>query len=74
MMLRSWSVCCVKASSAAALSEALAAAGSFLLGIVGHVNGCKNIIRLVSSDRLPPLVPAATGEGMGAHINLPRNP
>lgn len=35
-----------------------------------HVNGCKNIIRPVSSDRLPPLVPAATGVGMGVHINL----
>lgn len=49
------------------------AVGSFLLAIVFHVNGCKNIIRPVSSDRLPPLVPAAEGEGMGVHINLQRN-
>lgn len=52
---------------------AAVAGGSFLLAIVCHVNGCKNIIRPVSSDRLPPLVPAATGEGMGVHINLQRN-
>lgn len=49
------------------------AGGSFLLAIVCYVNGCKNIIRPVSTDRLPPLVPAATGEGMGVHINLLRN-
>lgn len=49
------------------------AGGSFLLAIVCHVNGCKNISRPVSTDRLPPLVPAATGEGMGVHINLQRN-
>lgn len=46
------------------------AGGSFLLAIV---NGCKNIMRPVRSDRLPPLIPAATGEGMGIHINLQRN-
>lgn len=55
------------------LTSAPVAGGSFLLTIVCHVNGCKNIIRPISPDRLPPLVPAATGEGMGVHINLPRN-
>lgn len=49
------------------------AGGSFLLAIVCDVNGCKNIIRPFSPDRLPPLIPAATGEGMGVHINLWRN-
>lgn len=49
------------------------AGGSFLLAIACCVNSCKNIIRPLGSDRLPPLVPAATGEGMGVHINLPWN-
>ena len=51
------------------------AGGSFQLAIVCHVNGCDNTIGgPVIPDRLPPLVPAATGEGMGVHINLQRNP
>lgn len=50
------------------------AAGSFLLAIVCHVNGCKNIIRPVSPDRLPPFLTAATGEGMGTDINLRGEP
>lgn len=51
---------------------ALLARGSFLLATVCHVNSCKNIIGPVIPDRLPPLKTAATGEGMGVHINLQR--
>lgn len=47
-------------------------AGLFWLGGSFHVNSCKNIIRPVIPDRLPPLKTAATGEGMGVHINLQR--
>lgn len=49
------------------------AGGSFLLFITCHVNGCKNINKPLGSDRLPPLVPAATGKGMGVHKKLQRN-
>lgn len=49
------------------------AGGSFLLAIVCHVNGCKNIIGPVSPDRLPPLTTTAGGEGLGVLINLQRS-
>lgn len=56
------------------LTQASAAGGSFLLVIVCLVNGCKNNIEPHQPGRLPPLMPAATGEeGKGVHINLHRN-
>lgn len=67
------------ASCSAALSRcteadpAPEAGGSFLLAPPPHVNGCKILMESISADRLPPLVPAATGERMGVHINLLRN-
>lgn len=60
-------------SRCTAVDPAPVAWGSFLLAIAHHVNGCKNITEPVGFDRLPPLVPAATGEGIGGGINLQRN-
>lgn len=65
--------CLIKRAPCSEADLASVPGGSFLLAIVYHVNGCKNIIRPVISDRLPPLGPAATGDGMGVHINLQRN-